>query len=85
MDGIDPLEQGPDPDAILLQGEPEMLRQQQEEEEYEAELAEAAAAAASAKKVICFCIDVTQEGHEVGWGGGSAGVQRARWRRRQRP
>lgn len=51
LDGIDPLEEGPDPDAILLQGEPEMLRQQQEEEDYEAELAEAAAALASAKKV----------------------------------
>ena len=51
MDGIDPLEEGPDPDAILLQGEPEMLRQQEEEEAYEAELAEAAAALESKKKV----------------------------------
>lgn len=50
---IDPLEEGPDPDAVLLQGEPEMLRQQQEEEEYDEELAAAAATTASAKKVWC--------------------------------
>lgn len=49
---IDPLEAGPDPDAVLLEGEPETRRQQQEEEEYEAELAAAAASAASAKKVV---------------------------------
>lgn len=49
---IDPLEAGPDPDAILLQGEPELLRQQQEEEKYEAEVAARAAATASAKKVL---------------------------------
>lgn len=51
MDDVDPLEAGPDPDAVLLQGEPETLRQQQAEEEYDAELAAAEAATASAKKV----------------------------------
>lgn len=51
FDDIDPLEEGPDPDAVLLQGEPELLRQQEEEEAYEAELAAAAAALAAVKKV----------------------------------
>lgn len=60
MDGIDPLEAGPDPDAVLLRGEPEILREQQEEKEYEAELAEAAATLASAKKVFLVVVaDVT--------------------------
>lgn len=51
MDEFDPLEAGPDPDAILLQGEPELLRQQEEEEEYEAELAAAAVATAATANV----------------------------------
>ncbi|CAN0059821.1 unnamed protein product [Ectocarpus fasciculatus] len=50
MGDMDPLEAGPDPDAILLQGEPELLRQQQEEEDYEAELAAAEAATVAAGK-----------------------------------
>ncbi len=50
FDGIE-LEEGPDPDDILLQGEPEMLARQEEEEEYEAELAAAEAAEAASAKV----------------------------------
>ncbi|CAM9293265.1 unnamed protein product [Ectocarpus sp. 13 AM-2016] len=50
MEDMDPLEAGPDPDEILLQGEPELLRQQQEEEDYEAELAAAEAATVAAGK-----------------------------------
>lgn len=52
MEDMDPLEAGPDPDEILLQGEPELLRQQQEEEDYEAELAAAEAATVAAGKVL---------------------------------
>lgn len=52
MEDMDPLEAGPDPDAILLQGEPELLRQQQEEEDYEAELAAAEEASVAAGKVM---------------------------------
>lgn len=89
MDGFE-LEEGPDPDDILLQGEPEMLALQEEEEEYEAELAAAEAAAAASAKVkylvLFACFDVCETDRRrldarrrSFWGGGVRSGQRGQW------